>query len=47
MNELLLKKVIEDVLWYTKKYGCDLYTSLSDWEGDGPDGSFGLTTYER
>lgn len=47
MDELLKERVIRDVLAYATEYKCDLFTSLSDWEGDGPNGSWGLTRYER
>lgn len=39
--------VADQVIDYAKKYDCTYADSLWDWEGDGPEGSFGLTSGEK
>tara|TARA_R110002020_G_scaffold155014_1_gene335821 strand:+ start:7891 stop:8133 length:243 start_codon:yes stop_codon:yes gene_type:complete len=36
------KEIAEDCRVYAQRYNCNLQEALVDWEGDGPDGSFGL-----
>jgi|TARA_R110001606_G_scaffold191649_1_gene339590 hypothetical protein len=42
-----LEGVASDCRAYSKQYACSLAESVSDWEGDGPSGSWGLTNDEE
>jgi hypothetical protein len=42
-----IERVVLDSIWYAEKYGMTFSEALKDWEGDGPNGSWGLTTDER
>ena len=46
MNEKFKQQVIEQTLEYSAKYKCSLRDALWDWEGNGPEGSFGLQHHE-
>ena len=51
MGEVVNHEFIKDVTWeclkYANKYNCTWVEALNDWEGDGPDGSWGLTKDEK
>ena len=47
MNERFKNEVAAEVIEYAKKYKCTLADSLADWEGDGPNGSWGLSSDEK
>lgn len=42
-----ISDVTDQVIEYADKHGCTLAESLYDWEGDGPNGSFGLTNPDK
>jgi hypothetical protein len=42
-----IAEVAQDCREYAKQYNCSLAESVSDWEGDGPNGSWGLTREEQ
>ena len=46
MNDFI-KGVVEETAWYAEKYGMTFREALKDWEGDGPDGSWGLSHEEK
>jgi hypothetical protein len=39
--------IAHDCREYAKRHNCDLATALTDWEGDGPSGSWGLNRDEE
>lgn len=47
MSPQFIAIVIRDCIEYAQQYGCSFTDAVCDWEGDGPDGSFGLTPEER
>jgi hypothetical protein len=47
MKTQLINKIIADCLRYANHYNCTFEEALEDWEGDGPDGGWGLTQDER
>lgn len=42
-----IKNVVEDTIWYAEKYDMTFNEALKDWEGDGPNGSWGLSREEK
>ena len=42
-----IRRVVEDTIWYANKYDMTFSEALGDWEGDGPDGSWGLSSEEK
>tara|TARA_R110000744_G_scaffold152325_1_gene266343 strand:+ start:140 stop:340 length:201 start_codon:yes stop_codon:yes gene_type:complete len=47
MDTQFLNRVAEETIAYASEYKCDLAKALIDWEGDGPNGSWGLTRHEE
>ena len=47
MMDKFYSEVIADTIWYAEKYKMTFKEALNDWEGDGPDGSWGLTNQEK
>ena len=47
MTDNFYREVIADTIWYAEKYKMTFKEALDDWEGDGPDGSWGLTNQEK
>ena len=41
-NEMDYNEIAQECRAYAAKYDCDLGCALVDWEGDGPDGSWGM-----
>ena len=41
-REAFYLEVAEECVEYAKKYNCTYIEALKDWEGDGPEGSWGL-----
>jgi len=41
-----IASVVNDSLDYARKHGMSFAEALADWEGDGPDGSWGLSSDE-
>jgi len=42
-----LLDVLDDCREYADRYGCSLAEAIDDWEGDGPNGSWGLGPDEK
>lgn len=42
-----INQVIQDCKEYAEQYNCTFKEALYDWEGDGPNGSWGLTGEEE
>jgi len=42
MNAEQIKQIADDCRAYARKHNCELGEALIDYEGDGPEGSFGL-----
>jgi hypothetical protein len=42
-----IKLVAQQCREYAAQYNCSMAESVSDWEGDGPGGSWGLTYEEQ
>jgi len=47
MKLRFINEVIKECLAYANRYSCSFEDALEDWEGDGPNGSWGLTPDER
>ena len=45
--EKFIQTVADQCREYAARYNCSLAEAIYDWEGDGPDGSFGLTAKDR
>jgi len=42
-----IRGVMQETQEYAAKFGCSLLDALDDFEGDGPEGSWGLSRIER
>ncbi len=47
LTETQVAEIADECREYASRYNCKLYEALADWEGDGPEGSWGLTTAQR
>ena len=45
--QLFIADVAKEALQYASKYDCPVSIALDDWEGNGPEGGFGLQHNER
>ena len=46
-TDTFIQDVIRDCVEYSRRFNCSMETALYDWEGDGPNGSWGLNRHER
>lgn len=45
--EKFIEQVVADCFDYAARYNMTVLEAVDDWEGDGPDGSWGLTAQEK
>lgn len=45
--EKFIEQVVAECFDYARRYNMTVLEAVDDWEGDGPDGSWGLTSQEK
>ena len=45
--EKFIEQVVAECLDYADRYNMTALEAVDDWEGDGPDGSWGLSSQEK
>ena len=45
--EKFIEQVVAECFDYAERYNMTALEAVDDWEGDGPDGSWGLTSQEK